>query len=170
MPARKPQNRGGRGGNSSTSSKFSRFIQNKIQSSTSGARSSRQSATPAPSRASAPPAPSRQPATPAPVPIHLRVRIAESHNGTPFEDVDNRPGNNPLQAEADEDADALNEVVLAVDLRERGTVGCAYYVARDEKLYFMEDARLGGVETIEARKLFNYIEKPGLNFYSQITR
>lgn len=78
------------------------------------------------------------------------MRIAQSQNGTPVPVGD---GQDPLhQDEADDDADALNEVILAVDLRERGTVGCAYYVARDEKLYFMEDARLGGVETIEARK------------------
>lgn len=81
------------------------------------------------------------------------MRIAESHAGTPFDGVDERPNDeHPFHAEADEDADTLNEIILAVDLRERGTVGCVYYVARDEKLYFMEDARLGGVETIEARK------------------
>jgi DNA mismatch repair protein MSH5 len=81
--------------------------------------------------------------------LHSRPHIADSHNGTPLES-----GNDgrPLPAGADDDVDALNEVILAVNLRERGTVGCAYYVARDEKLYFMEDSRLGGVETIEARK------------------
>lgn len=84
------------------------------------------------------------------------MRIAQSQSGTPvpLEDGHDRPSREhlPHEAEDDDDADALNEVILAVDLRERGTVGCAYYVARDEKLYFMEDARLGGVETIEARK------------------
>ena len=93
--------------------------------------------------------------TPAPVRLHSRVRNAESHDGTPYEGGEDGPSDeHPLHAEDDDDADALNEVVLAVDLRERGTVGCAYYVARDEKLYFMEDARLGGVETIEARESF----------------
>ncbi|KAF2495890.1 hypothetical protein BU16DRAFT_560749 [Lophium mytilinum] len=52
------------------------------------------------------------------------------------------------------DADALNEVMMAVDLRERGTVGCCYYVARDEKLYFMEDVKLGGVDVVDALKSF----------------
>jgi DNA mismatch repair protein MSH5 len=83
------------------------------------------------------------------------VRIAESHDGTPYEGGDDGPSDEyPLHVEDVDDSDALNEVVLAVDLRERGTVGCAYYVARDEKLYFMEDAQLGGVETIEARESF----------------
>jgi hypothetical protein len=81
------------------------------------------------------------------------VRIAEPYAGTPFEGGDERLNDkHPFHPEADEDADALNEVILAVDLRERGTVGCVYYIARDEKLYFMEDAVLGGVEIIDARK------------------
>ena len=39
---------------------------------------------------------------------------------------------------------------MAVDLKERGTVGCCYYVAREEKLYFMEDVQLGGVDVVDA--------------------
>ncbi|KAF2088890.1 hypothetical protein K490DRAFT_64102 [Saccharata proteae CBS 121410] len=56
--------------------------------------------------------------------------------------------------EEDADLDALNEVVMAIDLRDRGTVGCAYYVAREEKLHFMEDSRLGGLEMIDSLKLY----------------
>ncbi|KAF2120478.1 muts domain V-domain-containing protein [Lophiotrema nucula] len=52
--------------------------------------------------------------------------------------------------------DALHEVIMAVDLRERGTVGCCYYVARDEKLYFMEDLKLGDPDVVDA--LRTYIE------------
>ena len=49
------------------------------------------------------------------------------------------------------DLDVLNEVIMAVNLTDRGNIGCAYYVARQEKLYFMEDARLCGPDTIDAR-------------------
>ncbi|KAL8701408.1 MAG: hypothetical protein Q9201_004922 [Fulgogasparrea decipioides] len=49
-----------------------------------------------------------------------------------------------------EDDDSMNEVIMAVDLRDQGTVGCAYYVAREEKLYMMEDVRLGAIEVIQA--------------------
>jgi DNA mismatch repair protein MSH5 len=56
------------------------------------------------------------------------------------------------EQEEDSDVDALDEVILAVDMRDRNTVGCAYYVAKDEKLHFMEDVKCGDVETIEARK------------------
>lgn len=41
---------------------------------------------------------------------------------------------------------------MAVDLLSRGTVGCCYYVARDERMYFMEDIQFGDVEIIENRK------------------
>lgn len=52
-----------------------------------------------------------------------------------------------------EEDDALNEVVMAVDMRDRGTVGCCYYVAREERLYFMEDVKHGGLDVIDTRKL-----------------
>lgn len=54
--------------------------------------------------------------------------------------------------EPDADDDSLNEVVMAVDLQHRDTVGCCYYVARDEKLYFMEDVHYGGADVIDARE------------------
>lgn len=62
----------------------------------------------------------------------------------------------PLPHEADDDGgnldeDSLNEVVMAVDIRNKGTVGCSYYVAREEKLYFMEDMKLGGTAVVESR-------------------
>ena len=51
-----------------------------------------------------------------------------------------------------EDDDALDEIVMALDLRERGTVGCCYYVAREEKLYFMDDVKFGGMDVIDIRR------------------
>ncbi|KAI9727494.1 MAG: MutS protein msh5 [Chrysothrix sp. TS-e1954] len=49
--------------------------------------------------------------------------------------------------------DELNEVIMAVDMRERETIGCAYYRAQDEKLYFMEDAKSGHIDIIDQLKL-----------------
>ena len=51
-----------------------------------------------------------------------------------------------------EDNDFLNEIVMAVDLRDRGTVGCCYYIAREEKLCMIEDVKSGGIEVIDSRK------------------
>lgn len=45
----------------------------------------------------------------------------------------------------------LSEVVMAVNVGKRGTVGCAYYLAREEKLYFMEDVQQGGVDVVDQR-------------------
>ena len=41
---------------------------------------------------------------------------------------------------------------MSVDVRDRGTVGCCYYVAREETLYCMEDVKLGSVEVVETRE------------------
>ena len=48
-----------------------------------------------------------------------------------------------------EETDDANEVVMALDLRNRDTVGCCYYVAREEKLYFLGDVKFGGMEVID---------------------
>ncbi|KAL5113758.1 hypothetical protein ACEQ8H_008370 [Pleosporales sp. CAS-2024a] len=50
--------------------------------------------------------------------------------------------------------DTLNEVIMSVDLTTSGTVGCCYYVARDEKLFFAEDILFGGVDTLDALRLY----------------
>ncbi|KAI9685968.1 MAG: MutS protein msh5 [Bathelium mastoideum] len=43
---------------------------------------------------------------------------------------------------------------MAVDLRDCSTVGCCYYVARDEKLYFMEDVKLGSADNVDSYDQF----------------
>jgi DNA mismatch repair protein MSH5 len=52
-----------------------------------------------------------------------------------------------------EDTDAMNEIIMAVDMKERSTVGCAYYVAREQKLCLVEDIKMAGLETIDTLKL-----------------
>ena len=52
--------------------------------------------------------------------------------------------------EEGEDADALHEVIMCVDMREKDTVGCCYYVARDQALFVMADVANGGTEIIES--------------------
>ncbi|KAH6678282.1 muts domain V-domain-containing protein [Halenospora varia] len=51
-----------------------------------------------------------------------------------------------------EDADSLNEIIMAIDMK-GGTIGCAYYVAREEKLYLMQDIKFGGLEIVDTLKL-----------------
>lgn len=38
---------------------------------------------------------------------------------------------------------------MAIDMRENGTVGCAYYVAMDEALFLQEDIPMAGIELVE---------------------
>jgi len=42
---------------------------------------------------------------------------------------------------------------MCVDMRDRGTVGCCYYVARDQKLFVMADLIYGGIEVIDTCSL-----------------
>jgi DNA mismatch repair protein MSH5 len=52
-----------------------------------------------------------------------------------------------------ENADSLNEIIMAIDMKERGTLGCAYYVAREEKLCLMEDIKMAGLDIVDILKL-----------------
>ncbi|KAL1952661.1 hypothetical protein VTO42DRAFT_4562 [Malbranchea cinnamomea] len=58
----------------------------------------------------------------------------------------------PLQEHIGPDDD-LCRVVMAIDVKERGTFGCCYYVAEEEKLYILEDIEQGGMDIIETIKL-----------------
>ena len=51
-----------------------------------------------------------------------------------------------------EEDDTLHEVMMAIDMRNRDTIGCCYYVAREEKLYFLSDITYGGLDIIDTCK------------------
>jgi DNA mismatch repair protein MSH5 len=53
----------------------------------------------------------------------------------------------------DDSDESLNHIIMALDIKERGAVGCAYYVAREERLFCMEDYPRGGLETMDKRKI-----------------
>ncbi|PGH01372.1 DNA mismatch repair protein MSH5 [Blastomyces parvus] len=57
------------------------------------------------------------------------------------------------QQERDDENTELCQVVMAVDMKERCSVGCCYYVADEQKLYLLEDITSGGLEAIESLKL-----------------
>ena len=54
---------------------------------------------------------------------------------------------------ARENIDSINETVMAIDMRDRGTIGCAYYVAREAKLYLMEDVKMASVDLVDTLKI-----------------
>jgi DNA mismatch repair protein MSH5 len=54
-----------------------------------------------------------------------------------------------LAISEDDNDEMLDNVIMAIDMKERGTVGCAYYVAREERLFCMEDVVCGGKDVVE---------------------
>ena len=50
-----------------------------------------------------------------------------------------------------EEDESFTERIMAVDMRNRGNIGCCYYVAQHEALYLLEDIRSAGLETIDLR-------------------
>jgi DNA mismatch repair protein MSH5 len=52
-----------------------------------------------------------------------------------------------------ENMDSMNEVIMAVNMKDRGSIGCAYYVAREEKLCLMADISMGGLDIIDTLKV-----------------
>jgi DNA mismatch repair protein MSH5 len=49
----------------------------------------------------------------------------------------------------DHEEDALNEVIMAIEMKDNNTVGCAYYVTFEKTMYLQEDIPMAGVEVIE---------------------
>ncbi|MCJ1471038.1 MutS protein msh5 [Pseudocyphellaria aurata] len=72
------------------------------------------------------------------------ARTSRVGSNGPLVSVEVAESNCDIQAR--EENDSLHEVIMAVDLRDKGTVGCCYYVAGEEKLYLMEDVKYGGIE------------------------
>ncbi|KAL1792204.1 hypothetical protein ACET3X_009955 [Alternaria dauci] len=125
------RHRGSRGSATSRSNRNSQPGRTPATNSSSRASSSR-------AASSVPSGPSRP---------HRQVQIE------PFRDT-STDAPSEARDEAEENDDTLIEIVMAVDLTPRGTVGCCYYVARDEKLYFMEDIQCGDVDVVEALRTF----------------
>ncbi|KAJ5576749.1 DNA mismatch repair protein MutS core [Penicillium sp. DV-2018c] len=48
------------------------------------------------------------------------------------------------------DDDFHDHVIAAIDMKDRGIVGCAYYSAQEEIMYLLRDSRSGDMETVEA--------------------
>lgn len=60
-------------------------------------------------------------------------------------------GANPLDVSDRDDLvdEELGHVIVAVDIKDQGTVGCAYYVAENETLFLLGDGRFGGMDAID---------------------
>jgi DNA mismatch repair protein MSH5 len=57
------------------------------------------------------------------------------------------------EIEEREGTDLVNEIIMAIDIKKGGTLGCAYYVAREETLFLMQDIASGDLEIVDTLKL-----------------
>jgi hypothetical protein len=49
----------------------------------------------------------------------------------------------------DIDTTQLNEIIVSIDMKENGSLGCAYFTTAEDRLYLLEDIALADVGTIE---------------------
>lgn len=84
-------------------------------------------------------------------PIESAHSQAASRHHTP-QDIILPQAQNDHAALNDEINEDLDQVVMAIDRQQKGTIGCAYYVAREETLYCLQDVTIGSLEAIETRE------------------
>ena len=61
---------------------------------------------------------------------------------------------------SDSAEELLDHVIVAIDVKEMGNVGCAYYIAREQRLFCMPDVPKGGAESIERCQSFRRSSDP----------
>ncbi|KAI1995454.1 hypothetical protein LOZ51_003280 [Ophidiomyces ophidiicola] len=60
---------------------------------------------------------------------------------------------NSPESVLENEGDDICQVVMAIDMKDRGTVGCSYYVAEQKILFIMEDITFGGLDIVETRSV-----------------
>lgn len=80
---------------------------------------------------------------------HHREVYSDAQNSTPPHfSSQSAPRHAAETEEVDED---LDQVVMGIDRSQKGTIGCAYYVAREEKLFCLQDVVNGTLDAVETR-------------------
>lgn len=88
--------------------------------------------------------------------ILLRPISPDAFNGTTGLEHVPTQGWRAVPSAIDEDengVDDLGEVVMAVDIKEKGTVGCCFYISREDRLGILSDVQFGGKTLIDMCKL-----------------
>ncbi|ETS87538.1 hypothetical protein PFICI_01366 [Pestalotiopsis fici W106-1] len=89
-------------------------------------------------------------------PHPLRQRL--SQRPAPPRGASTTPGSSVVDGDDDADrvlegdhldADALGEIIMAIDMNKTGNLGCAYYIAAEEKLLLLEDVPMAGPEIVD---------------------
>ena len=64
-------------------------------------------------------------------------------------------GNEAVEEEEVDGTEVANEIIMAIDMRNRDTIGCAYFTMVEETLYVLNDIKYGGIEIVEKRMCMN---------------
>lgn len=80
----------------------------------------------------------------------LRGPFIDSSSSQPPHTVQQHFSTEGTDLEEVQNDDTLNEIIMTVDLTPSGMVGACYYVAKDEKLYFMEDTACGNADIVDS--------------------
>lgn len=93
--------------------------------------------------------------------VPARKKVSLQPPTSPVENLSSEwQGQNNVLGETDEDIqareddDSLNEVIMAIDFRDKYAIGCAYYIAREEKLCMMNDMKMGDTDIVDILKLY----------------
>lgn len=78
------------------------------------------------------------------------TRSLTSQGSAPFQAPPQHDVNNDDEANED-----LEQVVMAIDRQQKGAIGCAYYAAREERLYCLQDVANGSLQAIETCESFH---------------
>ncbi|KAI1459397.1 muts domain V-domain-containing protein [Annulohypoxylon moriforme] len=73
-------------------------------------------------------------------------RLSSNHSDRRQENDEDSRHEDALSSE---DADALGEIILAIDMKDNGNLGCAYYIAMDETMFLLEDVAMSGIDLVE---------------------
>ena len=60
------------------------------------------------------------------------------------------------EAEEADETDVADEIIMAIDMRNRDTIGCSYFTMVEETLYVLNDIKYGGIEIVEKRTSINF--------------
>ncbi|PSR81614.1 putative MSH5 protein [Coniella lustricola] len=85
--------------------------------------------------------------------VSLQPRSAVTPSSSASRLLEGQPGgtqSSVFLGDDDHEPEGVDEVVMAIDMKDNGALGCAYYVAADEALFLQEDTRMAGIETIES--------------------
>lgn len=82
-------------------------------------------------------------------PHRQRLSMRPRHRTSSAPIHEDEQNETPERLLSPDDADALNETIMAIDIKSNGNLGCAYYIASQETLYLLEDVAMASSDLVE---------------------